>query len=232
MNRVLTMSALTSAIAHEVNQPLAAILSNTQAALRFLNHEDPDLDEVREALLDIVQDDKRASEVIRRLRRMVKKEEPVHESFDINAVVEASIHLLDSESMAQDISVVKDLKSGISALYGDPVQIQQVIINLLKNAMDAMKDRPKDSRCVFLSTRAHRDKGVAVTVTDTGPGLTTDQIETVFDPFYTTKTEGLGLGLSVCRSIIQAHDGQIRVENSPDGGAMFTFWIPFGKEMS
>ncbi|MBW1819923.1 MAG: PAS domain S-box protein [Deltaproteobacteria bacterium] len=231
MNRVLTMGALTSAIVHEITQPLAAILSNTQAALRFLNHEDPDFDEVREALLDIIQDDKRAAEIIRRLRKMVKKEEPVHESFDINAVVEASIHLLDSESMFQNISVVKDLKSGLPPLYGDPIQIQQVIINLLTNTMDAMKDRSADARRVFLSTRTDRDKGVSVTVIDSGPGLTTDQIETVFNPFYSTKAEGLGLGLAVSRSIIEAHGGHIWVENCPEGGAMFTFQIPFGKEV-
>jgi PAS domain S-box-containing protein len=226
MNQVATMGALTSAIAHEVNQPLAAILSNTQAALRFLNHENPDLDEVREALLDISRDDKRAAEVIRRLRKMVKKEEPVYDSFDINAVIGAAIHLLDSESMFQNILVAKDLKSGIPALYGDPIQIQQVIINLLTNAIDAMKDRPEDSRRVFLSTRSDRDKGITVTVIDSGPGLTTDQIETVFNPFYTTKTEGMGLGLLVCQLIIEAHGGHIQVENGPDGGAMFSFILP------
>jgi two-component system sensor kinase FixL len=227
---VLTMGTLTSAIAHEVNQPLAAILSNVQAALRFLNHENPDLDEVREALLEIVGDDKRAAEVIRRLRKMVKKEEPVYEPFDINAVIETSLHLVDSESMFQNILIAKDLKSDIPALYGDPIQIQQVIINLLINAMDAMKDRPEDSRRVFLSTRSDRDKGVAVAVIDSGPGLTTDQIETVFNPFYTTKTEGMGLGLLVCRSIIEAHGGHIRVENCPDGGAMFSFILPVDKK--
>jgi two-component system sensor kinase FixL len=230
MDRVLTMGTLTSAIAHEVNQPLAAILSNVQAALRFLNHENPDLDEVREALLEIVGDDKRAAEVIRRLRKMVKKEEPVYEPFDINAVIETSLHLVDSESMFQNILIAKDLKSDIPALYGDPIQIQQVIINLLINAMDAMKDRPEDSRRVFLSTRSDRDKGVAVAVIDSGPGLTTDQIETVFNPFYTTKTEGMGLGLLVCRSIIEAHGGHIRVENCPDGGAMFSFILPVDKK--
>jgi len=169
--------------AHKINQPLAAILSNTQAAIRFLNHENPDLDEVREALSDIVQDDKRAADVIRRLRRMVKKEEPVHELFDINTVIEAAIYLLDSEITSQNISLLKDLKSGIPALYSDPIQIQQVVINLLTNAMHAMKDRAEDSRRVFLSTRFDRDKGVAVTVIDSGPGLTTDQIETVFNPY-------------------------------------------------
>jgi len=126
--------------------------------------------------------------------------------------------------------ISKDLKSGIPALYGDTIQIQQVIINLLTNAMDAMKDRPADSRRVFLSTRSDSDKSVTVTVIDSGPGLTTDQIETVFNPFYTTKAEGMGLGLTVCRLIIEAHGGHIWVENSPDGGAMFTIRIPFGKE--
>ena len=201
-------------------------MSNTQAALRFLNHEDPDLDEVREALSDIVQDDKRAADVIRRLRKMVKKEEPVHELFDINTVIETTIHLVDTESKFQNVLVAKDLKSGIPALYGDPIQIQQVIINLLTNAMHAMKDRPEDSRRVFLSTRSDRDKGVAVTVIDSGPGLTTDQIKTVFNPFYTTKTEGMGLGFAVCQLIIEAHGGKIWADNNPDGGATFTFRLP------
>ena len=231
MDPVSTVGALTSAIAHEVNQPLGAILSNVQAALRYLNHENPDLDEVREALLDASRDDKRAAEVIHRLRNMVKKEESVNEPFDINAVITEAINLVKSESALLGVTVQKDFKSGIPALNGDPIQIQQVIINLLTNAMDAMKDRPADARRIFLSTRSDRDKGATVTVIDTGPGLTTGQIETVFNPFYSTKAEGMGLGLAVCRSIIEVHGGHIGVENGPDGGAMFKFYLPFGKEM-
>jgi len=231
MDRVSTVGTLTSAIAHEINQPLGAILSNVQAALRHLNHENPDLDEVREALLDASRDDKRAAEVIRRLRNMVKKEESVNEPFDINAVIAEAISLVKSESALLGVKVQKDFKSGIPALNGDPIQIQQVIVNLLTNAMDAMKDRPVDARRIFLSTRSDRDKGATVTVIDTGPGLTTGQIETIFNLFYTTKAEGMGLGLAVCRSIIEAHGGHIGVENGPDEGAMFKFHLPFGKEM-
>jgi PAS domain S-box-containing protein len=231
MNRVSIIGVLTSAIAHEVNQPLAAILSNAQAAIRFLNHDNPDLDEVREALLAVSRDDKRAAEVIIRLRKMVKKEEPVYEPFEINAAIETAIHLFESEITLQNTSVSKDLKPGIPALYGDPIQIQQVIINLLSNAMEAIKNQPADARHILLSTRFDGDKGVAVTIIDSGPGLTTDQIKTVFDSFYTTKAEGMGLGLAISRSIIEAHGGRIRAENCPEGGGMFTFWIPIGKDV-
>jgi len=166
ISRVSTINALTATIAHEINQPLAAILSNAQAALRFLNHENPDLDQVRAALLDISWDDKRAAEVIRRLRNMLKKEEPVYDPFDINVVIEKAIQLANSEIIFHNILVTKDLKPGIPVIYGDPIQIQQVIINLLLNAMDAIKDRPADARHVLLSTCLDRDKGVSVTITD------------------------------------------------------------------
>jgi PAS domain S-box-containing protein len=229
MDRVSTMGALTSAIAHEINQPLASILSNAQAAIRYLKHENPDLDEVREALSDISQDDKRAAEVIRRLRKMVKKEEPVYESFDINAVIEAAVDIVSTESAFLSVTLQKDLQTGIPALYGDLIQIQQVVVNLLMNAMDATSDRSADARRVFLSTRSDQDRGVTVTIIDSGPGLTTDQIETVFDPFYSTKAEGMGLGLAVCRTIIEIHGGHIWAENCPDGGTMFTFWLPVDK---
>jgi C4-dicarboxylate-specific signal transduction histidine kinase len=231
MDRVSTMGALSSAIAHEINQPLAAILSNAQAAIRYLNHENPDLDEIREALLDISRDDKRTAEVIDRLRKMVKKEESVFESFDLTAVIEAAVNIISRENAFRSVTLQKDLQTGIPELQGDPIQIQQVVINLLINAMDAMTDQPADARRVFLSTRSDQDRGVIVTVIDSGPGLTTDQIETAFDPFYTTKPKGMGLGLSVSRTIIEIHGGHIRVENCPDGGAMFTFWIPFRKEV-
>jgi len=231
MDRVSTMGALSSAIAHEINQPLAAILSNAQAAIRYLNHENPDLDEIREALLDISRDDKRAAEVIDRLRKMVKKEESVYESFDLTTVIEAAVNIVSRENAFRSVTLQKDLQTGIPELQGDPIQIQQVVINLLINAMDAMTDQPAAARRVFLSTRSDQDRGVIVTVIDSGPGLTTDQIETAFDPFYTTKPKGMGLGLSVSRTIIEVHGGHIWVENCPDGGAMFTFWIPFRKEV-
>ncbi|MBW1852495.1 MAG: PAS domain-containing protein, partial [Deltaproteobacteria bacterium] len=222
LDRVTTMGAMTAAIAHEINQPLTAILSNAQAALRILRHDQPDLDEVEAALYDITADDKRAAEVIRRLRKILKGEEPLFEAYDFNAAFEEVIKLVHSEIVIQNVSVTKDLKSGLPTLYGDDIQMQQVILNLLINALDALKEQPEDARSISLSTQAEGNDGVTVTITDSGPGIDPDRIETIFNPFYTMKPQGMGLGLSISRSIIEAHGGHLRAENHPNGGATFT----------
>jgi len=229
LDRVTTMGAMTAAIAHEINQPLAAILSNAQAAVRFLRHDQPDLDEIREALNDIILDDKRAAEVIRRLRKMVKKEALAIEPFDLNTVIEEVINIVHSEIIIRNVSVIKDFKSGIPTLYGDPIQMQQVILNLLINALDAIKDQPVEARCILLSTRDEGNNGVSFSITDSGPGIDPDRIEAIFNPFYTMKPQGMGLGLPICRSIIETYGGHLRAENHPDGGATFTLWLPFEK---
>jgi len=229
MDRVGSISALAAAISHEINQPLAAILSNAQAGLRFLADEQPDLDEVREALRDIATDDKRAGEVIRRLRMMLKKEEHNRESFDPNSVIEEALDLVRSEVILRNVSLEKDLEPGLGAVHGDPIQIQQVVLNLLMNALDAVQEQPVDVRDVIISSRWEGDDRITVCVRDSGTGIDPGKLEAIFDPFYTTKHKGLGLVLSLCRAIIEAHGGKLWAENQPDGGATFYFTVPIAR---
>jgi PAS domain S-box-containing protein len=225
-DRVGTLGALTGAIAHEINQPLAAILSNAQAALRLLEQESPDLSEVREALDDIVSDDKRAATVIHRLRGMLKKEETVREIFDLNGVIAEVIQLIGSEIVLRRAKITEDLQSSPPHVLGDPVQIQQVVLNLLMNALDAIKDRPLKNRSVTITTRADGSKWIVTSVVDEGPGIGKDRAESIFEPFYTTKPDGIGIGLSICRSIVEAHGGRVWAENRLERGAQVSFRLP------
>jgi C4-dicarboxylate-specific signal transduction histidine kinase len=225
------MGALTAAIAHETNQPLAAILSNAQAALRFLDVEPPDLREVRGALEDIVADDKRAGSVIHRLRRMAKKEAIHREAYDLNALVREVVHLVHGEIVLLKATVTEALDPSIRMLHGDPIQIQQVVLNLLMNALDAIRDQAEDTRRVILATRAESGDKVLVSVTDSGPGVDPQNMETIFESFFTTKSQGMGLGLTLCRTIVEAQGGQMKAENTSRGGAKVSFTLPLGKEV-
>ena len=227
LNRVVMIGNMTSAIAHEINQPLAAILSNSQAALRLLNIDPPDLDEVREAITDIAVADKRAGDVIRRIRTLVKKEKLHRENYNINTVISEVINLVQNEVVIQNASLRTNLEPRVPVLYGDSIQMEQVILNLIINALDAIKKQPIDARHVVIDTSVEDKEGVVVRVTDSGPGVDKDNIENIFDAFYTTKTQGMGLGLSVCHSIIENHGGRIWVENCSGGGAKFSFRLPF-----
>ena len=229
LDRVATMGTLSAAITHEINQPLAAILSNAQAALRFLNNERPDLGQVGEALHDIVLDDKRAGEVIRRLRLILKKEELKSEPLEINDVIKEIISMINSEIIIKKASIVTDFKVSIPPVYGNRVQIQQVILNLLLNALDAMSNQPEESRQIRISTRTGEADTILVNVSDSGPGIDDLKLEAIFDTFYTTKTTGMGMGLPISRSIIEKHNGRIWVSNNPEGGATFTFTLPIAK---
>ncbi|MCH7774030.1 MAG: PAS domain-containing protein [Bacteroidetes bacterium] len=227
LNRLGIIGNMASAIAHEINQPLAAILSNSQAALRLLNINPPDLNEVREALTDIADADKRAGEVIRRIRTMVKKEGFHRELYNINTLIGEVIDLVQSEVVIQNISLTTNLEPRVPGIYGDKIQMQQVILNLIMNALDAVKNQPIDARHIVITTSVEDKEGLEVRVTDSGPGVEEDNIENIFDAFYTTKTQGMGLGLSVCHSIIENHGGRIWVENCSGGGAKFSFRLPF-----
>jgi C4-dicarboxylate-specific signal transduction histidine kinase len=230
VNRVGTVDALASAIAHEINQPLAAILSNAQAALRLLNINPPDLNEVREALTDIAEADKHAGEVIRRIRTLVKKEELQFEPYNINIAISEVINLVQSEIVIQNVSLRTNLEPRISILSGDNIQMQQVILNLIMNALDAVKNQPIDARHIVIATKVEGKEGVEVRVTDSGPGVDEDNIENIFNAFYTTKIQGMGLGLSVCYSIIENHGGRLWAENCSGGGAKFSFQLPLRKD--
>lgn len=224
--RVSVLGELSGSIAHEVNQPLTAILSNAQAALHLLAQESPDVAEIRDALEEIVQEDNRAGEVIHRLRGLLKKGERKAEYVNINDLVRSTVSLLNSELIGREINVRLDLESGESSAQGDSVQLQQVLLNLVMNAMDAMASTPLAQRSILISTREAQTGMVDVLVKDRGHGLRPKENGRVFEPFYTTKDHGLGLGLTLCSTIIQAHRGRLTLINDEGGGAIAVFSLP------
>ncbi|HTQ10183.1 MAG TPA: ATP-binding protein, partial [Fimbriimonadaceae bacterium] len=217
---------LTAAIAHEVNQPIATARNNASAALRFLNRQQPDLEEVREALDCIVNDTDRASNIISRVRDHIRKAPPVRESFDVNGVVDEILALTRNELIRNGVSVRSSLTAGLPSVRGDRVQVQQVVLNLVVNAVEAMISDGKGARELLICTEPSPEGGVLVAVTDFGPGVDADSAERIFDSFYTTKSRGMGMGLSICRSIVAAHGGRLWVDANAPRGAVFRFTLP------
>jgi len=226
VSRVSALGSLSGTIAHEINQPLTAILSNAQAARRMLAEEPPDLVEIGDALDDIIQEDSRAGDVIRRLRGMLRRGESRTEPIAINDLVRSTLRLLHSELANRRISVDLELADRLPAVRGDPVQLQQVLLNLLMNAMDAVGQPLASQRAITITTRAPGPGYVEAVIADRGPGLGADQKARLFEPFYTTKEHGLGLGLAICASITGAHGGRLDVANDPAGGACATLVLP------
>lgn len=224
--RVTTMGALTGSLAHELNQPLTAILSNAQAALRFLTASSPDLSEVNAALEDIAQDSRRAGEVIREMRSLVRKEEPRLQVLDFNQLINEVVKLLHSDAVIKRVIVTLDLDSGLQPVNVDNVQLQQVMLNLLLNAFDASGDVSEGRRRVRIRTRQMDSSTVQVEVSDHGTGISPENLLKLFEPFRSSKREGLGLGLPICRSIVEAHKGKIWAQNNPEYGATFYFTLP------
>jgi signal transduction histidine kinase len=224
--RVSTMGELSGAIAHELNQPLTAILSNAQAAEMLLESGTADLAYIAQILEDIVREDKRAGEVIDRLRGLLRKDKGKLGSVDINELVRSTLQLLHSELISRRVRIVTDLASNVPAVWGDRVQLQQVLLNLVMNAMEAMACTGPALRAVTISTRRLSDGRVETVVSDRGPGLTPEGQKTVFQPFFTTKPDGLGLGLSICSTIVNSHGGMLQLANNLHGGANATFSLP------
>jgi signal transduction histidine kinase len=226
LNRVAAMGELTASVAHEINQPLTAILSNAQAACRLLNSKSPDLTEVRECLADIIADDKRAGEVIKQLRALLKKGEFQASEVDLNEVVRDVIRLVGHDALLRKASVVFEPLPGLPPVLGDRIQLYQVALNLIVNGLAAAAEQSPHDRWLLVRTGDSKGSGVELTVEDSGKGIAESDLPHVFEPFFTTKQEGLGMGLSISRSIVQAHGGHLSAENSAGGGAIFRCVLP------
>jgi two-component system, LuxR family, sensor kinase FixL len=225
--RVSTLGELSGSIAHELNLPLSAILSNAQAAKRVLANGHTDLTQVREILNEIVSEDKRAGEVIQRLRQWLKKDELQQHSLRINKVVEDVLRLMRSDLVNQKVTVDTELARHLPVVTGDPVQLQQVLVNLVVNACDAMADCDCSERRLLIRTGIENgSSAIIVSVTDRGSSIPEEKMEQIFEPFFTTKAKGMGLGLSVCRTIITAHRGKLWATNNTECGATFHFSVP------
>ena len=230
VTRASSLGALSAALAHELNQPLAAILSNAQAAQRFLAAEEPSIDDVREALADIVADDRRAGEIIRRLRSLLQRGDREESLVNVNDVVDETVSMLRSEAIIEGVSIKTDLAESLPPVLGDRVQLQQVFLNLMINAVEAMRDVAVDEREISVRTLDKDAERMEIAVEDRGVGLGEETVERMFEPLFTTKDHGLGMGLSICRSIVEAHGGQMWADNNPERGATFHVVLPAGEE--
>jgi PAS domain S-box-containing protein len=225
LSRVATLGELSGAMAHELSQPLTAVLSNAQAACRLLERQSPDLEAVRAALDDVVRNGRRAGAVMDRLRTLLRKEDTALLPIDVNEVAREVVDLVAGELTSRRVTVDNALQPALPPVLGDRVQLQQVLLNLLLNACDAMNETPVAGRRLMLSTMAV-DGAVELIVSDSGTGIPDGQLERVFEPFVTFRDHGLGLGLAISRSIVTAHGGSIRAENNPDRGATFRCVLP------
>jgi PAS domain S-box-containing protein len=225
-NRITTIGQLTASIAHEVNQPIAAVVTNAQAALRWLSMQPPDPNEVRQALDRIVEAGRRAGDVISRMRALVRKAPPREDQLDINETIREVIALAHTELHRGGTALQTQLADGLPPVRGDRVQLQQVMLNLILNAVEAMSGSDEGSRELLISTEENGANGVRIGVRDWGPGLKPDSLDRLFDAFYTTKPDGMGMGLSICRSIIEAHGGRLWATANVPRGASFQFTLP------
>jgi PAS domain S-box-containing protein len=232
VNRVATMGQLSASIAHEVNQPVAAVLINADVALHWLSGPTPDLDQTRQALGRIVKNGQRAGEIIGRIRALIKKVAPQKDRLDVNEAILEVIALTRSELVRSGVSLKAQLATDLPPVEGDRIQLQQVLLNLIVNAVEAMKSVSEGARELWIDTGRDTSGGVLVAVRDTGPGVDAQTLDHLFDAFYTTKPSGMGMGLSICRSIIEAHGGRIWATPNLPQGAIFQFALPACLETS
>jgi PAS domain S-box-containing protein len=225
-NRVATMGHLTASITHEIKQPLAATVTNAQAALRWLGRRPPDLEEVRQALDRIEESGHRGGDIVARIRALIQKAPPRKDRLDLNAAIREVIQLTRGEAVKNGVSVRAQLADGLPLIHGDRVQLQQVVLNLIVNGVEAMSSASEGARDLLVSTGKVDSGGVLVAVMDSGPGLGSANLERLFDAFYTTKAGGLGMGLSICRSIIDAHGGRLWASAKVPRGTVFQFVLP------
>jgi len=228
IGRVSAMGELTASLAHELNQPLTAILANAQAAQRLLAADVVNLEEIREILNDIVADDKRAGDVIRRLRGLVKKGDLERLSLDLNEIVTEVAWLVRNDAVIRNVTLSLDLAPDLPRVSGDRIQLQQVVLNLVLNGLEAMREPHAGDRTLVIRTARDGAAAVAVAVQDSGIGIGEHDVDRLFQPLHTTKAEGLGMGLAIARTIVDAHGGRLGAANNMEGGATFYFTLPVG----
>ena len=221
-----TMGQMAASIAHELNQPLAAIVTNGNAGLRWLANTTPDFDEVRSALTRIVSDGHRASQVIGTIRSMFKKDGQKKAPVDLNQLIQEVLALMQGELQNQQVRLQTELGAKSAQVLGDRVQLQQVFLNLITNAIDAMGSITERPRILRVKSETSKSDGVVITVENSGPGIDPKGIDRIFEAFYTTKAKGMGIGLAICRSIIEAHDGRISASPGDPHGSVFQVVLP------
>jgi C4-dicarboxylate-specific signal transduction histidine kinase len=231
-NRVATIGELTTSIAHEVNQPIAALVINAQTALRLLRTEPPDLVQGCEALDDIIKDGRRASDVIERIRALVKKKPPQTDLLNINEVIIETITLTRGEILRNDVSLETQLAKDLPPIRGDRVQLQQVFMNLVMNAVETMNTVDEGTRELKIGSGKDQEDRILVSVCDSGPALKSETLDRFFEAFYSTKSHGMGMGLSICRSIIESHSGRIWATPNVSRGVTFHIALPDAKAPS
>ncbi len=229
VTRVMTLGELTASIVHEVNQPLAAISMNGEACLRFLDQQAPDLDEVRAALVDMINNSHRAADVIRRIRALCQKAEHQKAPLNVNEVIDEVLYLVQREVIDHGVAMQRELSPDIASVLGDRVELQQVIMNLVMNGMEAMSSVANGKRNLTIRSQQNADQ-VLVAVEDSGIGIAAENLDRLFNSFYTTKPNGMGMGLSICRSIIEAHGGKLWASSNSGPGATFHFTLPRRQE--
>jgi C4-dicarboxylate-specific signal transduction histidine kinase len=225
ISRITTMGELTASLAHEVNQPIAAAVTDANTCLRWLTRHDPDVEEARQAASRVVKDANRAAEIISRTRQLFKKANPQWESVDMNEIIREMVALMHGEAARHSISVRTDLTADLPHARGDRVQLQQVLMNLMMNSIEAMRDLNETRELTIRSQRWETGE-LMVSVNDTGVGLPPQQMDQIFDPFFTTKRGGTGMGLRISRSIIESHGGRLWAADNPPRGASFHLTLP------
>jgi C4-dicarboxylate-specific signal transduction histidine kinase len=226
VGRISVLGTLSSSLAHELSQPLGAIALNADAAELLLKRPAPDLEEVRHIITDIQRDDRRAAEVIDGLRKLLKRRQLEYAPVSIESLVQDVVSLLKSDAIARNVSLVVELEPALPRIRGDRVHLSQVLINLLMNAMDAVAALPVEQRRVVMRADIDESGNVEIVVSDSGTGIPAEIMQRIFDPFYTTKSSGMGMGLSVSRTIVDAHGGKLWAENGAEAGAMFHVTLP------
>ena len=231
INRFSMAGELTASIAHEINQPLGSILTNAETAQSMLRSSHPDIEELKDIVDDILRDDRRASEVIRRMRSLLKKAPFEPKNIDLNELVRETVEFLSALAVGREVKLSSMISPAALPIVGDRIQLQQVILNLVVNAIDAMADTPSDDRVISIRT-SRVEKFAEMAISDHGPGIPEDRLKEVFEPFVTNKPKGMGMGLSIARTIVEAHDGQISASNEPGRGAVFRIKLPISRHAS